>query len=306
MNVQTNDMVLFEPSAIATIGNRFLAAIVSHELAVEDAQAEIQRGAKREQFIDMEMTKAMMFLHSDADSGVDLYRVYGDKKESEILFRSVLVAMGVTKKIVTKEDKVEYEFTDATLKDAYYFPAAMNDPKKLGEDDVTYTTRIAEFTKRRSRRNALNIRLNRCVKAAIALAESGANAESIVYRENDNGSVDIVLTAGPKAVMGDEKEVVIVTGNTAKVKGASQTPTLSGIVKVADDAHKEKPAAKADSGEGATRKATDGDTTANENDFLAMVNAMLMTIRGRENVFQDAEKAALRNLLDEIAAVIRK
>lgn len=299
------DIILFNPTEIATLGNKFLGAIVAHEIAVEEAQAEIQRGAKREQFIDMEFIKSLMHLHKDPESNVDLYRVFGDKKDAEVLNRSILLSLGVLVRKVTDDDRVEYNFTDPALADQYYFPREMGDPKKESESDEAYATRLAEYTKRRSRRNALNIRITRCAKAAIALMENNATAENIVYREAPTGGTEIVLTAGPKAVMGEEKEVVIVTGNAAKAKGASQTPTLSGIIKTADDTHKEKPAAKADSGEGATRKETDGNVNTASQDFLALANAMLLTIRGRENAFDEAEKALLRNLKDEIALALK-
>lgn len=297
-----NAIVLFNPTEVAVMGNRFLAAIAAHEIAVEAAQEEIQRGAKREAFIDTEMIKACIFLHNDEASSVDLYKIFGEKKDSEILFRAILVALGVLRRNVTEDDRVEYEFTDATLKEQYYFPASMNDPKKESESAEEYLARTSEYMKRRSRRNSLNIRLARCVKAAIALLEAGATADNIVYRTNESGANEIVLTAGPKEVFGEEKEVVIVSGNAAKMKGATQTPTLSGIVKVADEKHKTKPAAKGDSGEGATRKPTDGVASGTEQDFLALVNATLMSIKGREGKFADAEKAVLKNLLEVIKA----
>jgi hypothetical protein len=102
-----------------------------------------------------------------------------------------------------------------------------------------------------------------------------------------------------------EQDVVFLAigGKNAKAEGATLTPTFSGLAKVADNKHKVAPAA-AKSGEGATRKETDGKPSDNpEQDFLAMANTFLMMIKGREGVFTDTERTAMLNVYNEIKAI---
>lgn len=300
MNAQSTELVMFNPTEIAVFGNKLLAAIVMHEAIKEEAEAALQQAAKQENFFDVEIAKALVHLHNEET--IDLYKVYGDDKQSSAsLYRQILVSLGVLKRTITDDDTVEYAFTDKALENQYYFPSSMNDAKKETETDEEYKTRTAEYVRRRAQRNALNNRLSRCCKAAIALIESGADASSLVYRENkDTGAVEVVLTKGPAEVVGTKGEVVIVTGNAAKAEGATLTPTFSGLAKVADAKHKVAPAA-AKSGEGATRKETDGKPSENpEQDFLAMGNTFLMMIKGREGVFTDTERTVMMNIFTEI------
>lgn len=299
MNAQSTDLVIFDQNEIAVFGNKLLAAIVLHEAIREEAEAALQQASKQENFFDVEIAKALVFLHSEET--IDLYKIYGDDKASSAsLYRQILVSLGVLKRTITDDDTVEYAFTDTLLENNYYFPSSMNDPKKEGESEEAYKTRTSDYTRRRAQRNALNNRLARCCKAAIALIESGADASSLVYRENkDTGAVEVVLTKGPKEIVGTKGEVVIVTGNAAKAEGASLTPTFSGLAKVADAKHKVAPAA-AKSGEGATRKETDGTATNAEADFLALMNTAVMAIKSREGVFTDTERTVMLNLFNEI------
>lgn len=297
------DVILFNATEVATLGNKFLGAIVAHELAKEAAENELQQAGKRENFIDVELIKAMMFLHSEEK--IDLYKVYGDNKETASLYRGVLLSLGVLNRIVSDDDKVEYEYTDPALQAQFHFPASMNDPRKEGESDESYVARTSEYLRRRSRRNSLNLRLARCAKAAIALTEANATIDDIQYRDNAAGQTEAVLTKGPASVIGKGKEVVIVSGNAKAVEGAAYSPTITGLVKVADAGHKVAPSKPA-SGEGATRQPTDGDKSGDEQDFLAMCNAFLMTIKGREGVFADAERTVLNNVLAEIKGVLAK
>lgn len=297
--MSNTEMIVFRANAIAEFGNRLLTAIVQHETIKEEAEAALANAAKQENFFDVEIAKALV--HLQGEEAIDLYKVYGDDKQSSAsLYRQILVSLGVLKRTITDNDTVEYAFTDPALEKQYYFPSSMNDPKKENESEEAYKARIADYTSRRAKRNALNTRLQRCCKAAIALIEAGATVEDLQYRENDAGMVEVVLKKGPTEVVGTKGEVVIVTGNAAKAEGASLTPTMSGLAKVADNKHKVAPAA-AKTGESATRKETDGKASSNsEEDFLALVNTLLMAVKSREGVFTDTEKTALASLGNEI------
>ena len=282
--MSNNDLVLFDPKQVAVLGNRFLGAIVAHELAREHAEKEISDASRRENFIDLEFTKCAMYLHGE--ERIDLFKIYGSNQDSAVLYRSILVELGVLKRTISDNDTVEYSFTDPKLETQFHFP------NSLKEQDE------AEFLRRRSRRNSLNIRLARCCKAAIAMIESKATVSDITYRENaETKEREAVISKGPKEVMGKAKEAVIHTKNTAKIDGAEYTPTIAGLARVSDAKH--KTTAKNDV-ETSTRAA--GDKGANEADFLAMANAFIMVVKGREKTFSEAEKTAMKNVLTELKA----
>lgn len=285
-----NAIVVFNPSAVATFGNNFLKALVFHELSLEAAQRELADGAKREDFIDVELTRAAMALH-DAEK-IDLLKIYGTNSDSTSLYRAILVEIGVYVREI-KDDKVLYSFTDKELAQQYEY------------DDKLKKDNEAEYKRRHARRNSLNIRLARCCKAALALIEAGATIDHVTYKENNQGERQPVITKGPAEIMGLSKEVVIHSKNAAAVEGATRKPTLGGLAKIADEKHKkvDEPASKGET-ETTTRK--EGENGTNEEDFLAMSNAFLMAMRTREGKFSDSEIAALKNVLTEVSQYVKK
>lgn len=288
-----NEMILFDPKHVVETGNKFLGAILAHEMAKEAAEQELAAAQERESFINVEMTKMAMWLHSEGH--IDLLKAYGDKRETSALYRSILVEIGVLKREITDDDTVVYAFTDPALKEAYSFEQAIANYKHgEDEDKPKYSPeQVAEHKQRRSRRNALNIRLANVCKAALALYESKATIDDLSYREKEDGTRVAVLTKGPKEVMGKSASIDIVVGNAAKAKGATLTPTISGLAKAAD--HKHKPATKQ-----TTETAKKDGAPKDENDFLALINAAMMAVKAREGTFTDAEKQAMKNLGAEI------
>lgn len=286
---QGTELVTFNPTEVATFGNRFLGLILAHEIAREDAEKAIADAEKREDFIDIELTKAALALQ-EADK-IDLFQIYGGKDYSAALYKALLVEIGVYRVETDKLHKQHFVFTDDSLAEAYEYD---DDLKKSDE---------TEYKRRHSRRVALNVRLARCCKAALALFEAGATMADVQYKDNEDGTRSPVITKGPVEVMGNQKEVVIHSKNTALVEGATVRPTLGSLAKFSDDKHKEKPA-KEDAGsagniESQTRKAGEGGTS--EQDFLALANAFLMAVRGREGQFSETEIASMKNVLTEVS-----
>jgi hypothetical protein len=283
MTSQVNDIVVFEAANVATIGNQFLNGILMHEASMEAAKAEIVQGEKRENFIDFEMTKAVLFLHGT--EAIDLYKLYGDKKASQVLYRQILTELGVLAKTITDEDTVEYSYTDPSLKDQFFLDGALKE------------TDEAEYLRRRSRRNSLNIRLARVRKAAIALHDANATPDDLVYRDNDDGSKSAVITKGPRDIMGEGAEVSINSDARKPLEGAKFSPSITGLAKMADSAHKEVAPSK-DKAETDAGKAGEG--VNGEADFLATVNTLVMMIKGREGKFAKTEETALRSLASQL------
>lgn len=296
------DLEIFNPQLPVTeFGNKFVAAILQHDMRMEAAETEIQEGKGREILIDTELTRVAMHLHQSG--AIDLMRIYGTNADSSALYRNMLVEMGIKKRTVTEDDRIVYTFNDPVIAQAYEFK--VEDTKEPGEGETDSPERKekrAKAIKARARTNALNIRLTRAIKAAIALIDAGASIDNLTYRETQNGR-EPVITKGPQEIVGTVGEAVLKSTNVAKVAGASSPATLGSLAKIADNSHKEKQASKDDAEKG-TRKDGEGGKSLPD-DFLALANAMLMAVKTKEKTFSDAEKAVLRNLVDEIKTALK-
>ena len=293
-------LVYFEPANIAKFGNEALRFVLTHEMRKELAEQELKEAQNRERAIDAEFVRVAMYLHNEGE--IDLFKAYGNKKDTAHLYNGILISLGILRKAIV-DDQVVMQFTDPDLEDAYSFKQAVASYKQ-GEDEETpryAPEQIAAEKVKRSRRNSLNIRLQRVAKAALELIEAKASPDDIKTVEKENGDVSIVLTKGPKTVMGKEKEVEIASGNVAKVEGATFTPTITGLAKAADARHKEEPNSKQK-----TESAQPSVNTANEQNFLALVNAVTMAVAKREGTFTDPEKQAMKNLLTSLEKEVKK
>lgn len=175
MTKETNqEVVLFNPKEIATMGNKMINAILTHEMRRNAAEEELRAADGREGIIDTELTKVALFLHNNDQ--IDLHSIYEGKDEVGRLNRALLVAIGVmvrTENLQT--DKIEYEYSDKEIKAKY----SVSKPAEDAPEEVQ-----AAFIASRSRRNALNIRLRRVMKAALALADAKATPDESKKKQN--------------------------------------------------------------------------------------------------------------------------
>lgn len=291
IDAKMNAITVFDPKAVATFGNTILDVIVHHEEAKQGAERALKQATEREKIIDFELTRVALFLHMSDDHEVDLYQIYEPgKQNSSRLYRSILTETGVLKRVDDpKTDKIMYDFTDKALKGKFDFT------EELKEKDE------AEYTRRRSRRNALNMRLQRVCKAALALFEAKATPDDTqIVRDDDTGELKAVLTKGPKEVMGKEGTIQIYSKSVSPVEGATVTPTITGLSKYADTKHKKDK-------EPASKSATE---TSNRNeggakDFAATINAAIMVVKALEGNPNTQQKAQLKNLLTEIEKCVK-
>lgn len=281
-------ITVFKADEIAEFGNKLLRALVVSDAAVAEAEKTLNNASKLDVFVDVEMTKAALFLQEN--DRIDLLKIYGNKNDSAVIYRALLTEMGVLKRIVTDDDKVIYEFTDPLLAGEY------NYNEELKKKDET------EYNRRSSRRNALNIRLNKIIRAAVALYESGTRPEHMVYKQDTDGSTVAVITKGPDAVKGEDLEIVLKpgVGKAGKAKGATHTASLNGLAKLADSEHREKEPESKSGIEGTTLKDGETSTTNSEENFLATANTLIRMINGREKTFSDPERTVLKNILTTI------
>lgn len=298
-----NAIVTFDPKAVGNFGNQMLNILIQHEDAKEAAETALQQANEREKVIDFELTRVALFLHGEEK--IDLYAVYEESRDATSkLYRSILTETGVLSRTIDDAtDKVLYDFTDKSLKGSFDFDAAIanykHDPEK--EEKPSYTSeQVEEEKKKRSRRNALNIRLARVCKAALALSEAKATPDNMVIEQADDGTLSAVINKGPSEVMGKEGTVQIHGKSVKPVEGATATPTVTGLAKLSDTKHKKAKETSKQDTETTTRKSGEGA------DVIATLNAALMVVKGLEGKPANKEQeTALKNLLTEIKKCVK-
>lgn len=281
---KSTEIAVFDPKTVATFGNQMLNVIVAHEAAKDQAEAALRQADEREKVIDFELTQVALHLHKEEK--IDLFTVFeGNKAASSKLYRTILIETGaLVRKIDEESDTVSYDFTDEALKGKFDFS------EELKEKDEE------EFKARRSRRNALNIRLQRVCKAAAALVDAGATTNDMTLSKGDDGTYIASITKGPKEVMGKEKEVTISNKSVPAVDGASLSPTITGLAKHADAKFKPQPISKETVETGKGGKSSD--TT--EKDFMAIMNTAIMALKAKEGNLSEDEKRVVKNFLTEV------
>lgn len=281
----------FKINSVAEFGPQILNTILLQDSEKEKLDAAVHQSEQREQFIDFNLTKMALALHQkfsdDKDSPTDLFKVYSEQRqEASALYRNILVHTGVLEKKVEEVSpdnfRATYSFKDPKLSDKFYFTSEL----KTQDEE--------EYKRRRSRRNALNLRLNRACKAALALHEAGAKPSDMQIKENAKTKiVEASIKTGPKEIFGATNEpIVISSGSKQPLDGASVSPTITGLASVSDNAHK---TATKNSTEQANKK------TESQKDIDALLNTALMTIRklADANSATDAQKSVIKNILTE-------
>ena len=273
----------FNPTEVSTYGNQILSIIVRHEEEKENAEKALRQAGDREKIIDFELARVALYLHTQEK--IDLYAIYEQDRESSTkLYRTILVEMGVLERKINDEtDKVEYSYTDKKIDSRFGFNTKMKE-----KDEV-------EYNKARSRHNALNMRLARVCKAAIALAEAHATVDNMQVTTDESGEIQAMITKGPAEVMGLSPKIQIHSKSVSPVEGATATPTISGLAKLADTMH--KPVTK-------SREEIETTDRKKPQDHLAILNAALMCVKSLEGKADKTLLNLLQNLQDEIGKVL--
>ena len=283
-----NALVAFDPKAIGSLGNQFLNILIEHQDRRDSAEQELAQADKRDAVIDAELVKVCMYLHSEEK--VNLLDVYsGNNKTIAAVNRAILTEMGVYERKM-EGDTVVYQFTDDNIRQKFDF-----DAKKATDGD-------ADHIAARSRRNGLNVRLSKAVKAAISLIDAKATVDDVVISQNaETGQTEVKITKAPKQVMGKEKELVLQGTSGKKAEGAEYSSTLNGLAKYADKKHKSDDTASKQKTESSDSKANPSQGAVSEEDFLATVNTLIQMVKGREGTFSKQEKTAMANLMGVLA-----
>ena len=263
----------YKPNAIAEFGNKFMTSLVMQAAAEEEAQKALSAAGEAKQYLSFEMTRAIFDLslkHEEGKDAVDIYAVFGAPGDVEKLNTRVLIHMGVLKREIGEDDTVKYVWTDPSIEKLYSYT------KKLKEEDEN------EYNRRFNNRKRLNMRLNEAYRAAAILRDQGLTTDDLFYSEDEVGNMVPTIRNAPKALGG---EVGIIQMNQKKpVKGATLSPTMSSLVKLANDKHKAPKADRNDKGENREGEAKLGMT---DEAFGRIVNTLRQAITSQEGKYTE-------------------
>lgn len=281
----------YKSTAIAEFGNKFMASLVAAAAMEEDAQRALNAAGEAKQYLSFEMTRAVFDLsvkHEEGKDAVDIYAVFGDAKDVEKLNTRVLIHMGVLRKEIDEDDNVKYIWTDPTVEKLYSYT------KKLKEENE------AEYTVRFNNRKRLNSRLNEAYRAAAILRDQGLTTDDLFYSEAEDGSMVPTIRNAPKAVGGEGG--IIQMNQRKPVKGATLSPTMSSLVKLANDKHKAPKGDRNDKGEKREGEAKLGMT---DEAFGRIVNTLRQAISTQEGKYSEEMVKQIKSLYTFIEPIAK-
>lgn len=281
----------YSPQAVAEFGNKFLWSLVIQAGAEEEAQKLQAAAGVAKQYLSFEMTKAIFDLSVRSEGqkdSVDVYDVFGTAKDVQKLNTRVLIHMGVLKREIQEDDTVAYVWTDPSVEGVYSYT---EDLKK---------SNLEEYNRRFNNRKRLNMRLNEAYRAVATLRDQGLSSDDLFYSEAEDGSMVPTIRNAPKAIGGDDG---IVQMNARKpVKGATLSPTMASLVKLANDKHKGSNTERSDKGEQRKGEAQLG---MNDEAFGRIVNTLRNAITAQEGQFTDEMKKHIRALAEFISPLVK-
>jgi hypothetical protein len=283
-------LVPFKSTAVAEFGNKFLVALV-HQAGMEESAKKLQaESAIAKEFLTFEMTRAVFSL-ATAKRGTkdefDVADVYGEKGKVEKLNNRVLIAMGILKKEINDEtETVVFNWTDQSVANQYHYSKALQE-----KDEPEYNRRLAN-------RKRLNLRLSDAYKTVCALLDSKLTPDDLFYSEDEDGKMVPTIRNAPKRIGGEAGTIQL--NKRTPTKGADLSPTMTSLIKIANERHKAPEADRADKGE--KREAEKMGMT--DEAFGQIVNSLRRAIQKQEGSFTDDMRKQIVALGDFLATVI--
>jgi len=269
---------------LAEYGQTFAIQLIEVAGLEEAAQKALATAQEAKQYMAFELTKIILNLSYEHESGknaVNIYDIFSNEtKDVTILNRNILLHMGVQVREVNDDtDTVEYKFATKRLEDTYAYSEAL---KKKDE---------AEHTRRFNNRKRLNSRLSDAIKAACILRDQNLSTDDLFYSEDkDTGELVPTIKNAPKSIGGDGG---IFQMNARKpVKGATLSPTMASLIKLATEAHKETSSKGPDKGE--TRDA--GDINIGDEQFGKFINNVRNAVNALEGKYTEDMLKQMRSL----------
>lgn len=287
-------IAVYNKNEIASFGNKFMMAMVAQAGVEEEAQKQLAAAGEAKQFLGFEMLRAVFDLSLEHED-VDVYAVFGTASDVARLNNKVLVHLGVQKQIIDADDNVQYVWTDKKIKELYSYT------KELKESDEP------EYTKRFNNRKRLNQRLSEAYKAAAALRDQKLQPGDLFYSEDDLGNLVPTVRNAPKSIAGNNKDGIVQLGGRKVLDGAKLSPSVSSLVKTANDKHKvtEKKGDRTDKGE----KRDEEKMGMSDEAFADIVNSLRRAINVQEGKFtKDMQKqlVAIQKHINETIAALSK
>lgn len=281
-------LMKYESKEPAQFGTSLMEGLVAAAAMAEEANKLSEQAAQGTQYLSFELTKAL-FDFDERFEDVDVHTIFSPKsKDVERFNTRVLVHMGVLKRILNNDDEVEYIWTSTKIKELYEYTAELKDANP------------EEHLKRFNNRKRLNMKLSEAAKAACALKDQGLKIDDLYYTEHpDTKAMTPTIRNAPKEISGDLKEVQL--GARKTVAGASLSPTMSSLIKLATNRHKPKDV------EGTSTEAQTGVANINitDEDFGAVCNQVIRVVNAQENEFSAEKLTHLKNLSKFLAEAVK-
>lgn len=291
-NAGSLELTPYSENAVAEFGNKFMFTLVAQAGAEEEAQKLMAAAGEAKQYLSFEMTRAVFDLsvkHEEGKDAVDVYSVFGNAKDVQKLNTRILVHMGVLRREIAEDDTVQYAWTDDLIKNLYEYS------EELKKSD------LEEYTRRFNNRKRLNMRLNEAYRAVAILRDQGLSTDDLFYSEAEDGSMVPTIRNAPKAIGGDEG--VIQMNARKPVKGATLSPTMASLVKLANEKHKSEPKGdRADKGEQRKGEAQLG---MNDEAFGRIVNTLRNAISAQEGEFTEDMKKQIKALYEFLSPLVK-
>ena len=282
--VTTADVVIYDPKSPALYGNSLLTTLITAAAWDEEISKQQEQSATVKGLIGFEMARAVMDVAEKSDGKINLYTVFDGNKAVEKLNTNVLSALGVIKRTI-EGDEIVTSWTSPEVQALYDYTSV---DKKENEP---------EFNRRFNNRKRLNFRLSEAYKAATTLQETGVLAENMSIQQDDNGITTGVIVGGPAQVKGEAETITIAQGSTKTPQtGATHTPTMASLVKLATEKHKaaaEESTTRSDAG---NQRTGDAKLGMSDEDFGKMVNNLIMAINAQEGKLTEGMLKQLNNL----------
>lgn len=275
---------------VAQFGNNLLIGLVqalSFDEFVSEQQA---KGEAVKQHIGFELTRAVLDL-AEKNEELNIYAIFDSKVNTEKLNTRLLEAMGIIERKIVGEEIVT-TWTDTKVRDLYVY--TLVDKDKDPE----------EYKRRFDNRKRLNARISDACKAAIALRDGKTKAADLTFEEVE-GVVTPVINHAPKEISGDNADGKVTFGQRSVATGASASPTLASLVKIATNKHK--------TAEGELTERTDkgGDRSGEakiamtDEAFGGMVNNLKRAVAAQEGVFTPDMVKQMQSLVPVLEAAVK-
>jgi len=287
----TMELVPFSTNAVAEFGENFMEALVAQAAMAEEAQKLQDQSTQAKSFLSFEMTKAVLDLDNRFED-IDVYAIFGAAKTVEKLNQKILMHMKVLKRSINEDDTVSYDWTSDRVKGLYAYSTTLKDENP------------EEYTRRFNNRKRLNMVLSEACKAAAALKDQKLSVDDLVYTDDPTTGAKVpTIKNAPKQIAGDKAEVQL--GSRKPVAGATMSPTMTSLVKLATQVHKpddSKAKDKKDAGE-----SRDAEKLGmSDEDFGAICNTVIRAVNTQENDFSPEKLKQLQNLNKFLSETLTK